>query len=352
MPRQLVDSVDAAAILGVTRPRLVRLASDEPDFPTAEEIVSSGRKWTRLAILEWALRHPESPSDPGQIWQPTLTFAGVLDQVRPVMTLANNEANHWHHSWRGVEHLELALLNPECPGLAPLILESYGLVFDAVRKEFAEWWFGDPYDHPEIAHPSTHGIVVGHTSQLDQALHRAQHWAIRRRDDVVRSEHLLLASGDDEPDQWSFTPIGEQLLRRSVTQQQLRDRILRVSEEVEPRGFLSQLPPPPPATPRPTFPAYSEEFARSPIGDDPRLRRPWSTRLIVDKHDEPVELNGEFLSCFIDRDGFPVRTTDGRVLGRRDRRGAYYTDDEPMPGPQAFYLPPGTKIAGDPFTTP
>jgi hypothetical protein len=260
------------------------------------------------------------------------------EHVRAIFALASHEASTWNHHWLGAEHLDLALLNPACPGLAPNILASYDLVLDAVRREYVEWAFGDPYDPPELKFYA--GQVE--TPQLQRIRERALVWAILLRDEGVRSEHLLLAHADDHIE-WDLSPVGEQLLRRGVTAAELKDRVLRVTEGIDAHVLLAQMPEARTAVSRPERPAFPFELARSPTGQDPRRRVPWSTRSVVDRHNQVVQIDGTPALYYVDRDRHAVRTIDGRLVGPAAQ--IIYANDLNPPGPRAFYIPPDGVLA-------
>jgi len=111
---QLVTAAEAARILGVTRSRVIVLASSEPEFRPAEPATTGGRRWPRAAVEAWAAAHPDrGPLHPGIEIPP---IGQRPWQVQAVVDLAHEEARALHHHWVGQEHLWLALLYPDCPG--------------------------------------------------------------------------------------------------------------------------------------------------------------------------------------------------------------------------------------------
>jgi predicted DNA-binding transcriptional regulator AlpA len=54
--RQLVTAAEATRLLGVTRQRVLELASSAIDFPPAERTSTGSRMWPRPAVQAWAGR--------------------------------------------------------------------------------------------------------------------------------------------------------------------------------------------------------------------------------------------------------------------------------------------------------
>lgn len=67
------------------------------------------------------------------------------------------------------------------------------------------------------------------------------------------------------------------------------------------------------------------------MGHDPWERRPWGSAFAIDKNDRMLKVDGEQWFFDVDRDGYYVRTRDGRPVGyrwaERPRR-----DDGPVNG--------------------
>ncbi|MEA2702138.1 MAG: hypothetical protein QOD63_83 [Actinomycetota bacterium] len=56
MPDHLLGPAEAAALLGVSRQRLLQLLDAYPDFPQPTKL-TVGRIWERKAVEEWATAH-------------------------------------------------------------------------------------------------------------------------------------------------------------------------------------------------------------------------------------------------------------------------------------------------------
>jgi predicted DNA-binding transcriptional regulator AlpA len=58
MPDNLLNAAEVAALLGVTRRYINRLASEAQNFPPAAAVFPGGRRvWRRSAIERWAKKH-------------------------------------------------------------------------------------------------------------------------------------------------------------------------------------------------------------------------------------------------------------------------------------------------------
>lgn len=140
---QLVTAAEAARILGVTRGRVIELATSAADFPAAEATATGGRRWLRAAVEAWTAAHPDrGPLHPGLKIPPIGQWPR---QVRKVIDLAAEEARALHHYWISEDHLALALLHPACPGAARRVLESFGVTAAPLREAFVAS-MGDLYE--------------------------------------------------------------------------------------------------------------------------------------------------------------------------------------------------------------
>jgi Clp amino terminal domain, pathogenicity island component len=140
-------------------------------------------------------------------------------RLAQLLAEAAGEATARNHHWLGVEHLELALMHPECPGAAPRVLAFYNVpVAEAQDRYWAAW--GDPFE------PRGAGRTI--TPRVQLVLERATLEAVQLQDEEVGSEHVLLAilaSG-----RWGSGPISSYLMARGVDAEVLRARILEVTE--------------------------------------------------------------------------------------------------------------------------
>jgi predicted DNA-binding transcriptional regulator AlpA len=293
---QLVTAAQAARLLGITRQRVLELAASATDFPAAELTATGGRTWPRAAVQAWAAARPDRgpvftgpdvPADhghPPQIWE--------------VMNRAASEANELNHPWIGDDHLLLGILHPDCPGAARTVLESFGIHPGPFRQAFIAR-MGDPWDTKP-----THTTLPPATQLV---LERANLEAARLADAEVASEHVLLAliSRGHFPTGW--------VARAGITPQAVRQRVVDATEGValpEPPRPLD----PPPAPPLPPSSWETLQLAPNPLGHDPRRRGPWGSRGFGVPLDRPPKQGGWAGQYFIDRDGYPVLTTDGRPV--------------------------------------
>jgi hypothetical protein len=296
---QLVTAAEAARLLGVTRQRVLEQAASAVDFPAAELTPTGGRTWPRAAVQAWAAAHP----DLGPVFTGPDVPAdhGRTRQVWAVLNLASSEAQALNHPWIGPDHLGLAMLHPDCPGAARAVLESFGARLERLRQAFVDS-MGDPYDTP-----MTHRKVPPAT-QL--ALERANLEAAWLADAEVTSEHVLLALIGRWRD--SCFVLGW-LARCGIAADAVRQRLIDATEGVvlpEPPAQLE--PPPAPSLPPSSWDTL--QLAPSPLGHDPRRRHPWGSRGFGVPLDPPPKQGGWAGQYFIDRDGYPVLTVDGRPV--------------------------------------
>jgi hypothetical protein len=290
---QLVTAAEAARLLGVTRQRVLELAASAADFPAAVPTATGGRVWPRVAVQAWAATHldpgpvftgPEVPPDyghPRQIWV--------------VMNRAADEARELNHPWIGYEHLVLGMLHSDCPGAARRVLESFGIRPEPFRQAFV-LSMGDPWEttptHRTLS-PATQLVLEG--ANLEAA---------RLADAEVASEHVLLAliSRDRFPTRW--------VVRSGITADAVRQRVVDTTEGV----VLPEAPPLEPPPPPEADLAYTLDLAPNPLGLDPRRRRPWGSRGFGVPLGRPPKKGMLGRQYFIDRDGYPVLTTDGHPV--------------------------------------
>jgi hypothetical protein len=329
---QLVPAAEAARILGVTRPRVIELAASTPDFPSAEPANGDGRRWRRSAVEAWAAAHPDrGPLDPG----PTILPIGQWPwQIRSVVDLARGEAKALNHDYCGQDHLLLALLHPDCPGAARPVLESFGITATQFRESFVAST-GDPYE------PHHRGITFSPAMQM--LLERANLEALALADAEAASEHVLLALTG----RWD-SGFGVGWLRRhSVDAAALRRRVVDFTEP----GELPEPVPPAAGPPWPGVPdpAAGLELAPTPSGKDPRQRRPWGSVMFTDDEGRTFRQGLALRQYFIDRDGTPVLTADGRPVHLLvDEHGNHVLDAEGR-GIGPVEIPSGCRVeAPDP----
>jgi hypothetical protein len=323
---QLVAAAEAARLLGVTRQRVLELAASATDFPPAEPTATGGRVWPRVAVQAWAAAQP----DPGPVFTgPDLPpDGGHPRQIWAVMNRAADEARELNHPWIGYEHLVLGMLHSDCPGAARPVLESFGIRAETFRQAFA-LSMGDPWETTP-----THRTLSPATQLV---LERANLEAARLADAEVASEHVLLAliSRDRFPTRW--------VARSGTTADAVRQRVLDATEGVG----LPEAPPPADADL-----AYTLDLAPNPLGHDPRRRRPWGSRGFGVPLPRPPKKGMLGRQYFIDRDGYPVLTTDGHpvhIVVDEDTVPVLDTHGQEMLGP--VEVPEGAELIPGPEPT-
>jgi predicted DNA-binding transcriptional regulator AlpA len=327
---QLVTAAEVARLLGVTRQRVLELAASA-DFPPAEPTPTGGRVWPRAGIQAWAAAHPSTdpvftgPNVPADgTWPP---------QVRQVMTLAAKESSALNHPWDDLDHLVLGMLHPDCPGAARAVLESFGARVEPLRQALVDS-LGDPFE------AKTSGAEVVPATQL--VLERANLEAARLADAEVSSEHVLLALTG----RWDRGIVTGWLARCGITPEAVRRRVADVTEGValpEPAPLGEPVPREPVAT-------GGLALAPNPLGKDPLRRKPWGSMAFQVPQGRPIRADMIPRQYFLDRDGYPVLTTDGRpVHFVVDERGVPVLDPQgrymlgPVEVPQGAKLVPGPE---------
>jgi hypothetical protein len=315
MSHHLVGSSEAAAILGVSRQRLNQIVAQAPDFPRPDAVLTCGRIWTRDAVETWATGHQtghrrQAISQPG----PLGDRPAEIDEI---VKLAISEARALNHTWLGIDHLVLALLRPECPGRARLVLESLGIKYQELRQAWTDDQ-GDPFE------PSGGGtIAVSTHTQL--VLERANSKAAHLQDDNVTSEHLLLAIADS----WDASWTTQHIRKRGVDADAVRECILAQDSTTDSGGNAER----------------SElNLALSPAGFDPMRRRPWGSA-VFQVHGRPVRDGRILLQYFIDRDGYPVLTVHGEPIHVQfDSKGTIARDSLGNAILTVVTIPPGAEL--------
>jgi predicted DNA-binding transcriptional regulator AlpA len=325
-PSELVTTAEAARLLGTTRRQVLDLAAANPEFPTSQAAVTGGRAWPRAGIQAWAATHPST--------DPVFTGAKVPPvpdwppQVRQVMTFAAKESSALNHPWDEPDHLALGMLHPDCPGAARAVLHSFGARVEPLRQAFVDS-LGDPFE------AETSGAEVVPATQL--VLERANLEAARLADAKVSSEHVLLALTS----QWDRGIVTGWLARCGITAETVRRRVVDVTEGValpEPAPLGEPVPREPVAT-------GGLELAPNPLGKDPLRRKPWGSVAFQVPQGRPIRADMIPRQYFLDRDGYPVFTTDGRPVH-------FVVDEQSVPvlDPHGRYMlgpvevPPGATV--------
>lgn len=317
---QVATAAEAARILGVTRGRVVELASSAADFPPAESTGTGGRVWPRVAIEAWAAVHPDRGPRYGGL--KVLPVGQRPPKVHRVASLAAQEAKALHHHWVGPDHLVLVLLHPDCPGAAPAVLASFGVTAEPVRAAFLSS-LGRSYEAKADG-----GTIWSPAAQV--LLERAILEAVLLADAEVTSEHVLLALTS----QWDESLATRWLARCGIAPQVVRQRVVDVTEGV-PLPAPAQL-----VAPLEFEPAAGLDLVPTPDGHDPCQRKPWGSMVLIDADGRPVRQG-----YLVDRDGNPVLTIDGRALDVLvDEQGLPVLDEGGRVVIGPVEIPPGSQI--------
>jgi hypothetical protein len=330
----LVGAAEVAAILGVSRQRVAQLATTAPDFPPAEVELAAGRIWAREAIERWAAEHGERGA---RYLAPRISAPGDWPAaVRTIADLAARVAGDLNHHWMGTDHLFLALLHRECPGLARAVLESFGLSFDDARAALVAR-MGDPFE------PNTRGWRIPPGTQV--VLEAAKLQAVELKDEAVTSEHVLLALAE----KWDRCPLTAMVARRGVDAAEVRQRTLAMSEAAG--GASPALWPIRELGPWPDIEPSLDgvELSRSPAGHDPRKRRSWGSVMFVSPDGGSFRQGRSVRQYFVDRDGHPVLTTAGQPVHLvLDDQGEPIRDQHGKGVVGPIEIPPGCRVRAAP----
>jgi hypothetical protein len=133
------------------------------------------------------------------------------------------------------------------------------------------------------------------------------------------------------------------LQRRGIDPAALRQRVVDFTEGGE-------LPEPAPPADEPGWPAELDlapglELAPTPNGKDSRRRRPWGSAVFADAEGRTFRQGLALRQYFIDRDGNPVLTADGRPVHLLvDESGQEVLDAEGRPIIGVVGIPPGCRV--------
>lgn len=287
--RQLVSASEAARMLGISRARVGQLVRENRDFPVSDTY-GDVRVWGRSAIEQWALIHPDRGV--GYL-RPVLGSPGVkAPAVSIIVSAAHQQARSLNHHWVGVEHLLLAMTVPECTGLAPSVLASFGIDVPLARLRLVEA-FGDPFELKGGC-----AVPIRESPRLQFVTERASLKAFELQDEVVDSEHVLLALADA----WYDAPLLGRILgeRDSMV---VVSRVLAISEDTlsQGEGVADR--------------SVSVELVMNPLGFDPWRRRPWTTQYFMDMESgRPCLQRGTACQYLVDRDGYPLMTVNDQFV--------------------------------------
>jgi len=217
------------------------------------------------------------------------------------------------------------------------VLTSFDVTLQEARTALIES-LGDPFED------KSHGwVTVPPATQL--IFERATLRAFELRDEEVTSQHVLLALIDS----WSESGTPACLAKPGLDGDALRQRVVAMTEESR---NVPETPPPtqPPVIAERRIPRPAEpDLAMTPSGHDPRRRRPWGSAVFHDTQGRPVKQGIALRQYFIDRDGNPVLTTDGRPVHLLiDDDGRDVLDEAGQPIVAPVEIPPGSAIRRTP----
>jgi len=296
MTTELIGASGVAGILGVSRQRVAQLARVDANFPEPEDIFSGRRMWSPRVIEAWALAHPDRGPRHNALALPPPGKA--TENTWKIYELAAKEASELNHQRASRDHLLLATIHSECPGAARRVLDSFHVTQTELRSVVKK--DAGPPDN------KVDGVL------LPVAVHvwteRANVKAVELRDEVVNSEHLLLALADD----WTGSISTSYLQRRGIDSEAVRERVLALTDAITAPDTSPATRPLPSRSLVQRIPRLEEPtLATTPSGHDPHERKPWGSAVFHDDAGRPLRRASALRQYFLDCDGSPVRTTEG-----------------------------------------
>jgi ATP-dependent Clp protease ATP-binding subunit ClpA len=125
--------------------------------------------------------HPIRTDGDPEPTSPVVTH--IAPQLAAILSLAHEEARAINDTGVGSDHLMLALLRPECGGIAREVLDSLGVDLEGARSLLLES-YGDPLE------PHARELQVA--PAVRYALAEANRIASELQDEEAASEHLLV----------------------------------------------------------------------------------------------------------------------------------------------------------------
>lgn len=261
------------------------------------------------------------------------SIGALVPTLREIARIAASQARELNHWWLGVDHLLLALLHADCPGEAPAVLGTFGVTPEGARAILIAA-LGEPFTSPPP--------YVVWTPNAQLILQSASLECAEMEDDEATSEHVLVALTHV----WSGAPLSSELDRRGVSAELVRERVTAVTEgRLEDAAGPSLMAVAPQAESHATHLHPGTLLAENPLGLHPIGRRPWGSAVFCDANGRPITQGPTLRQYFVDRDGYPVLTSQGlpvHVLTDEDGSPAQDAAGEPLLGGVA--VPEGSRV--------
>lgn len=316
-----VHAADIARILGVDRRQIVALAT-AADFPAARVTAGPHRVWSRAQIERWATVNADL-CQPRGTNSPPPGMPGR--ELQPIVDIAIAEAKALHHTAVLVEHLLLALMHPQCPGCVRAVLEACGVSLHDARRSYIES-MGDPFEPPvsdDVDLPPETHATLEHAALIAADL----------EDQPAGAEHLLLALMSHWP------RFSAALAPVSVAA--VHEQLMAHTNGMLPTSCPAPTDPRAPVSPK-RVARQPLELLDSPAGRDPRRRKPWGSGVFEISGKPWTPANGQY---FIDRDGYPVLTCDGRPIHTLyDEHGRAILDEDGSTVLTPVEIPAGARV--------
>jgi len=297
-----MTTADVASYFGVTRQRVGQIQRMDPSFPRRQIELDGGPIWVRAGMEIWAAAHRPSAVQDASVFLP---------HGAALLRTAEGIAVAMGHHYIGSSTLWLAILSED--ERVRDVFVSIGATHAIVRRAVAR---AEP---PRELPPN--GASMNPRAQ--ELLGRAAAAARERGSKVMEPLDLAIAMVDaDESD---TDGLGRRdlvlavLESRGAAVDELRRRLAAVQVDAEAVGSFERRRLK--RKPRRVDPRRRLLGVLAPngLGHDPWSRQPWGTAFAHRKDDRPLRVDGVQWFFIIDRDGFFVRTADGRPVGYRWR---------------------------------
>jgi hypothetical protein len=320
---------DIARTFGVSRQRVGQIRREDPTFPGRHTEIDGGPIWIAAGIEVWAALHrPKAAA--GSVFVPH--GARILEAAEAL-------ARDLGLSFVGAWHLWPAVLT--CDPVAEAVFATHGMPLKALRKDVAR--IVPPLDRGPGDPPPKPPSMNSRAQQLFAAGAQA---AVARGSVVMNPIDLAIGmiDADEGGPRGRRDGILASMEARGADISELRRRLEAARADpaavqtFEPRQLN------PLRRRAPYRPKRLRGLLPNGLGHDPWDRKPWGSAFALRKDDRTLNIDGTQWFFYVDRDGFFVRTADGRPLGYRWHPPALepvngFLEVLPMPPDDVGYWP-------------
>ena len=304
---------DVAALLGISRQRVGQLVATDPTFPSSGGWRHGGRLWHRAGIEVWAAEFRPGRVDPNPMAGVILGLVhhARLESARVRWFLVDTPF-FWLGFWDAVVDRRVAD-----------VLETLGVSRDDIVRTLQLQFVTRGRPLPPTMSPRVQ-------MELEATLRRARVHGRTEPSEfdvaiaLVDAELRGIANARPPSTDWFGGRQGDPILMaleaRALDPVELRERLALV--EVSPRSMetFPRLSLKPMRRRRGTArprPPWLPELAKNPLGHDPWAMGGFGSVFFMTPDDRMYKVDGYQWFFYIDADGYPVRTLDGRPVGYR-----------------------------------